>query len=271
MNNIELEKNSAPILEFFEEREIETVAFDIDNTVLDTSSHFHNILYPLGLEIASILPEEIAPHFFEEMTRQIEKEVYMAYHKNNRKPVLIGREYEDALKEYLQYLELGDVTDQMKEVISYYEWKCYNISPNAYQATKELLELIINAEKKIVFNSHAEDPWTNIKVRHLADLVGSEPFPYVVTSIERKKDVKSWVKSIYMTDSLPEATLCVGDNFYADIIPAQQAGCKNLVWINHRDEIIPSDFILGQDSQLHIIEDISELKNISSEIARSTE
>jgi len=271
MNNIELEKNSAPILELFKEREIDTVAFDIDNTVLDTGGHFHNILHPLGIEIASILPEQIAPHYFEELTRQMEIEVYKVYYKNNKKPVLIGQQYEGALKEYLRYLGSGEITGHMREAISYYEWKCYNTSPKAYEGTKELLQLLIDAEKNIVFNSHAEDPWTNIKVRHLADLVGSEPFPYVVTSIERKKDVKSWVKSIYMTDSLPEATLCVGDNFYADIIPAQQAGCKNLVWINHRDEIIPSDFILGQDSQLHIIEDISELKNISSEIARSTE
>ena len=52
MDSTELEKDSAPpLIELLEQRGIETVAFDIDNTVLDTDLLFHKTLYSLGLDI----------------------------------------------------------------------------------------------------------------------------------------------------------------------------------------------------------------------------
>ncbi len=263
MNQIEFEKNSAPLLEYLQLRNIDAVAFDIDSTVLDTGGQFHETLYVLGLEISQELPVEIAPHYYEEISRQIENEVYAVYYKNKRKPVLIGKQYEEALANYLNEFNLGDITDQMRERIMFYQEKHYTKSPKAYPSTKEIIELILSSGREVVFNSHAQDDWTEKKIQYIASLIdGIDTFPYVAVPINENKDTESWLHAYSKVDSEPENVLTVGDNFNADIIPAIEAGCKTVVWINPRRSELPEDFILPEDIHLFIIENIEELKNL---------
>jgi len=263
MNQIEFEKNSAPLLEYLQLRNIDAVAFDIDSTVLDTGGQFHETLYVLGLEISQELPVEIAPHYYEEISRQIENEVYAVYYKNKRKPVLIGKQYEEGLDNYLKELNLGNITDRMRKRIMFYQQKHYEKSPKAYSSTKEILELILSSGREIVFNSHAQDDWTKKKIQYIASLIdGIDTFPYVAVPINENKDTESWLHAYSKVDSEPENVLTVGDNFNADIIPAIEAGCKTVVWINPRRSEIPEDFILPEDIHLFIIENIEELKNL---------
>lgn len=264
MNQIEFEKNSAPLLEYLKERKIKAVAFDIDNTILDTGGQFHETLYVLGLEISQELPVEIAPHYYEEISRQIENEVYAVYYKNKKKPVLIGKQYEEALANYLNEFNLGDITDGMRERIMFYQEKHYTKSPKVYPSTKEIIELILSSGREVVFNSHAQDDWTEKKIQYIASLIdGIDTFPYVAVPINENKNTESWLQAYSKVDSEPEHTLTVGDNFNADIIPAIEAGCKTVVWINPRRSELPEDFIMSQDVHLFIIEDIKELKNLS--------
>ena len=263
MNQIEFEKNSAPLLEYLQLRNIDAVAFDIDNTVLDTGGQFHETLYVLGLEISQELPVEIAPHYYEEISRQIENEVYAVYYKNKRKPVLIGKQYEEGLDNYLKELNLGNITDRMRERIMFYQEKHYTKSPKAYPSTKEIIELILSSGREVVFNSHAQDDWTEKKIQYIASLIdGIDTFPYVAVPINENKDTESWLHAYSKVDSEPENVLTVGDNFNADIIPAIEAGCKTVVWINPRRSELPEDFILPEDIHLFIIENIEELKNL---------
>jgi FMN phosphatase YigB (HAD superfamily) len=262
MNQIEFE-HSAPLLEYLKERKIKAVAFDIDNTVLDTGGQFHETLSALGLEISQELPAEIAPHYYEEISRQLENEVYAVYYKNKRKPVLIGRQYEQALEVYLRDLSMGDITEQMRERISFYEQRHYENSPKVYSATKETLELILSSGREVVFNSHAQDDWTQIKIQYIASLIEDvDTFPYVAVPITESKDTESWLEAYSKVETEPQHTLTVGDNFNADIIPAIAAGCKAVVWINAMGYELPEDFILPEEVDLFIIENISELREL---------
>jgi FMN phosphatase YigB (HAD superfamily) len=262
MNQIEFE-HSAPFLEYLQQREIKAVAFDIDNTVLDTARQFHEIQYALGLEMADELPVGIQAHFYEEISRQIENEVYAAYYRNKRKPVLIGEQYEQAVLTYLKYLDLGEVTEKMRQIIMYYQDIHYKSSPRVYSFTKEILELILSSGREIVFNSHAQDDWTQIKIQYIASLIEErDTFPYVAVPIDENKDTESWLEAYSKVETEPQNTLTVGDNFNADIIPAIVAGCKSVVWINPRGYELPEDFILPEDVDLFIIENIRELRDL---------
>jgi FMN phosphatase YigB (HAD superfamily) len=262
MNQIEFE-HSAPLLEYLQQREIKTVAFDIDNTVLDTGGQFHETLYALGLEISQELPVQIAPHYYEEISRQLEAEVYAVYYKNKRKPVLIGRQYEQALEVYLRDLSMGDITEQMRQRINFYEQRHYTSSPKVYSSTKEILELILSSGREIVFNSHAQDDWTQIKIQYIASLIEQrDTFPYVAVPIDENKDTESWLEAYSKVETEPQHTLTAGDNFNADIIPAIAAGCKAVVWINARGYELPENFILPEDVDLFIIENISKLREL---------
>ncbi len=264
MNQIEFEKNSAPLLEYLQQRNIQAVAFDIDNTILNTREQFHKTLYALGLEIPGEFPVEISPCYWEEISRQIENEVYAVYYRNKREPVLIGKQYEIALTNYLNELNLGDITDGMRERIISYQEEHYKTSPKAYSATKEILELILSSGREVVFNSHAQEDWTEIKIQYIASLIdGVDTFPYIAVPITASKDAKSWSEAYSKVNTRPENTLTVGDNFNADIIPAIQAGCKSVVWINVGGYELPKDFILPEDVHLLVIENIEELKDLN--------
>jgi len=263
MNQIEFEKNSAPLLEYLQRRNIDAVAFDIDNTVLDTQGQFHETLYALGLEISQELPADIVPYTYEEISRQLENEVYAVYYKNKRKPVMIGTQFEQVLVGYLKHFSLGSVTEKMRERIKFYEQRHYTNPPKIYSSTTEILELVLSSGRKVVFNSHAQDDWTQIKIQYIASQIDQvDTFPYVSVPITEDKNTESWLQAYSKVDTKPENTLTVGDNFVADIIPAIEAGCKSVVWINAREYELPEDFILPEDIHLSIIEDISKLRDL---------
>lgn len=263
MNQIEFE-HSAPLLEYLQQRKISAVAFDIDNTVLDTSGQFHETLYALGLEVSQELPVDLAPYSYEEISRQLESEVYAVYYKNRRKPVMIGTQFKEALVGYLEYLSLGSVTDKMKERIDFYEQRHYTSSPKVYSATVEILKLILSSDRDIVFNSHAQDDWTQIKIQYIASFLENiETFPYIAVPITEEKDTGTWLKAYSQIETDPRNIMTVGDNFNADIIPAIEAGCKSVVWINARGYELPEDFVLPEDVDFFIIKNIEELANLN--------
>jgi hypothetical protein len=111
------------------------------------------------------------PYTYEEISRQLENEVYAVYYKNKRKPVMIGTQFEQVLVDYLKHLSLGSVTEKMKERIKFYEQRHYTSSPKVYSSTPEILELILSSGRKVVFNSHAQDDWTQIKIQYIASQI----------------------------------------------------------------------------------------------------
>jgi FMN phosphatase YigB (HAD superfamily) len=262
MNQIERDKTPAPpLIEVFRERNIKTVALDIDGTVLDTPSHFRNILLRLGLEVTNNCLPDIDDLPSKQVALGIEKEVYEIYYANKKHPVLIGKQYTQALNAYHMSESGFQVTDKMKELINRYQEICYGTSPEAYEGTKKLLQMMLAWDIDIVFNSHAQDSWTGAKVCYMQDLARSQqPFSYVTTPLNKKKGVESWLEACRKANTDPENTLGVGDNFDADIIPAIAAGYKNVVWINSRGDKIPKSFELDKDTHLYVIPHISKLE-----------
>jgi FMN phosphatase YigB (HAD superfamily) len=265
MNQIERDKTPAPpFIEVFRERSIKTAVLDIDGCVLDTPSHFKNILFRLGLEVSNNCLPDIDDLPSKQVALDIEKEVYDIYYTNKKQPVLIGKQYTQALNAYHVGESDFQVTNKMKELINRYQEICYTTSPKAYEGTERLLRMFLAWNIGIVFNSHAQDSWTEVKVCYMQDLTKSQqPFPYVTTPLNKKKGVGSWLEACRKANTKPENTLGVGDNFDADIIPAIAAGYKNVVWINSRGDEIPKNFELDKDTHLYVIEHIRELEFLS--------
>jgi FMN phosphatase YigB (HAD superfamily) len=262
MNQIEKDKTSAPpFIELLDEEEIEEVIFDLDGTLLKTDEHFDELKERLGIELSAHF-ESISPHYFlcDEITRQIAKQMTELYYENNRHPVLLDELYMQALVRYFEYIGQEQLTDQMKEIIKDYAQECYSNSPEACEGVVEILKVIEDSGRGILFHSHAQDSWTGIKAEYLFKSAELGNIGYLATPIDQKKDLKSWLKAIAMTKSKPEHILTVGDNFQADVLPSIQAGCKNVVWINRLDKKFPKDFQLPKGVNLYVIEDISQLR-----------
>ena len=265
MNNTELEKYSAPsFLEILEVENIEYVVFDLDGTLLKTDEHFHELLTNLGIDI-SLSSNLLDPNYFLclEMARQLEKQTYQIYYDNNRQPTLIDEQYEQALLKYFEYLGVGEITEEMRNIIKDYAYECYVNSPQEYQDVIELLKSIKDSGRGILFHSHAQEDWTRIKTEYLCFSTGIKDIKYLATPITQKKDKESWEKAFNMTGKEPLNIMVIGDNFEADILPAIEAGCRNVVWINRLNKKISEEYKLPKDINLHIVQDISEVKDLS--------
>jgi hypothetical protein len=99
------------------------------------------------------------------------------------------------------------------------------------------------SKRAIVFHSHAQEEWTEIKIDKILKACGLDKLgiklPFLGTPLNRDKDAKSWAEAYSLANTYfginvsPEHVLNIGDNWDADIYPAFQAGCKNFVWINN--------------------------------------
>jgi FMN phosphatase YigB (HAD superfamily) len=261
-----IEKDStSAFVEYLEQENIEYVIFDLDGTLLKTDEHFDDLKDRLGIDLAAHF-ESINPHYFlcDEVARQLGNQMTQIYYENNRQPVLIDEQYSQALVRYFEYIGQEQLTDQMKEIIKEYAHECYSNSPKEYEGVVELLTTIITSGRGVLLHSHAQEDWTGIKANYLSRLVKLGEIDYLATPITKKKDLESWNQAISMTGRKAESVMVIGDNFEADILPAIQVGCKNVVWINRKERSLPEEFELPKGVNLSIVEDISEVMNITA-------
>lgn len=280
MINPELEQDSAPlveqepippVIELFNERKIDTVGLDIDGTTLDTPSHFKKILFSLGLETVNNYLHDIDDMPSSEIALDLEREVYKIFYENDKQPVLLGTQYNQALGNYLLPSDFRN-SKGLDVLIRKFEEICYTTSPEAYEKTLRILTILHQWNIGAIFNSHAQDPWTGIKVDYMGNLFNPKKlYQYVTTPIDKKKGKDSWIESARKANSKPENCMALGDNFQADILAAIDAGYKNATWVNryvdNYEEFlvqhISFDELIERDVYLFMISDIGEFEYLA--------
>ncbi len=252
--NIELENNSAPsFIKFLNDRDIEAVAFDIDNTLIATSEYYDVIWSNVGIEVAKHIGTDKPLDLVGEEYREVLSE---RYKKRNRKPEDIVEQVVGGLEEYFGY-----ITDDMRTVAANYLQHFYTTCPTPYDESYVILKMLNDYNKKIVFCSHAQECWTKIK----ADFLGKgieKDIPYLAVDIDGDKNAQSWINSASLIDTHISKTLVIGDTLTADILPAIEAGCKHVIWIDKKGKGLPEDIQISEDVELIILRDIRELIDI---------
>lgn len=252
--NIELENNSAPTLEkFFNDREdIQGIMFDVDNTLVVTDKYFSDITYYLGMDIAEQI--EISKSS-EVIAQELGNKIGEIYRRNKYHPILMDELCKEALKEYLS---IENVSEDIQSVLDYWLKDFYLESPALNEGTVPLLKEIRRCQRKIGLHSHAQDEWTRIKAGVISEGLG-ESIPYFFTDISLNKDKDRWIQSCEIIDTPIENVLVVGDNLYADIVPAIEAGCKHLIWIDRHDIKIPEEITIPDNVELIIVNRLGEI------------
>jgi phosphoglycolate phosphatase-like HAD superfamily hydrolase len=219
-----------------DKQQIYLVALDVDNTVVDTSPYYKNFVRKINLELASQINPTKTP---DTVADEVSEQIWKTYRDNGYKPQLIANRYLDALSVYTQ----KDVPISMIERINSHFSDFYLKSPAVFESTPVLINSLLAAGRPIIFHSHAQDDWTEIKVNKIVkkcglDKIGFE-IPFLGTPLEEDKDAKSWLKAYsranehYGIEVEPANVLSIGDNWYADILSSYQAGSKNFLWINY--------------------------------------
>jgi hypothetical protein len=221
--------------EYLDRNEIYLIALDVDNTLVDTGPYYQSHVYDIGLKIAPHIDSKKDPEL---ISKEISELVWRTYREDNCKPSLIFDRYTTALSIYLG----EEPSEALQSKIASHFAQFYLKSPPMYESTPRLINSVLATQRPIVFHSHAQKEWTEIKINKILKACGLDKLgvklPFLGTPLEKDKDAESWSDAYSLANThfginiLAENILNVGDNWDADIYPAFQAGCRNFVWIN---------------------------------------
>lgn len=252
--NIELENNSAPLLEkFFKDRpDIEGVIVDLDNTLFLTDEYFEEAIFCIGMDIAEHLdiykPSEL-------IAQELNNKVGEIYKRNKYHPRLINEECAEAL---MEYLNIEKIPENMQNILDYWLKDFYLKSPELNKNAVIVLNEVRECDKRIGSHSHAPNKWTAIKADVVSEELG-EDFPYFATDINMKKDMYQWLEACKSFGFSIENTMVIGDSFSSDIIPSIQAGCKHVIWIDRYNKGLDKDYVIPGGVEVIVVNNIGQI------------
>ena len=88
--------------------------------------------------------------------------------------------------------------------------------------------------------------------------IGAE-IPFNAVDISKRKDAQTWIRSVDKIGKSIETTLVIGDSLVADILPAIEAGCKNLVWIKGDLKKLPFEITDNPDIHIWCVDSVKDL------------
>ena len=126
------------------------------------------------------------------------------------------------------------------------------------EGSDSFLRLIYRIGLPFVFNSNAQYGWTKTKIDVFEEEIGAE-IPFNAVDISKRKDAQTWIRSVDKIGKSIETTLVIGDSLVADILPAIEAGCKNLVWIKGDLEKLSFEITDNPDIHIWCVDSIKDL------------
>lgn len=233
----------------FNRMNIESVIFDLDDTLFLTQKYYSDEIQDIARYVLEITNDN------SNTVQTISDKVVQKHHKQG-KPVLINTLIQSTLLDIY-----GKDIKRKEEIFKYIDRsakKFYKNIPQLRQGTLEVLNKITNINIPIGIYSHAQNDWTERKVKYIQKMYLEKydeeiKIPFYSTPIEKKKDEEGWRDAFKAFNFNPESTLVVGDNLQSDILPAKNIGVRNLVMINSQ---------YNGDSNSQEMEDIIRIQDI---------
>lgn len=241
---IEKEASAPLLVRIIKENDIQGLALDLDNTFLMTNEYYWYwqdacsayIVENFGLNINQ-----------EDFVKQMSYNLYLEYDEKHLLP--IREKYLKALDRYF-YENIPPNYRSYRKVVKKFFEDFYKESPEFIEGSDSVLQLICKLGIPFVFNSNAQYDWTRIKVENFEEELNGTKIPFFAVNIDKRKDAKTWKESVEKISVPIQKTLTIGDSLYADILPAIEAGCRNLVWIKGDLEKLPIE--IRDDQNIHI-------------------
>ena len=245
---IELDNNSAPSLkDFIEKNDIHGVGFDLDSTLLDTTRYYDLAFIMTGMAVAEMTKSSVPNEEIAIEIRNTAREIFV---ENGNKPIPLTELCHMAISRYRSEEFAIEADSVVNEVLSFF----YVESPELYPKTEEVLKYLKSFNLPVIVHSHSQQEWMDVKMSMIKDKTGIE-FPYLATDISMEKDSESWKRAASLLNLDVSEMLIVGDSLKSDIIPALEAGCKHVVWLNHFGKELPEEL----KGRVHVITKIEDL------------
>lgn len=236
----------------FEEEKIQSVIFDLDDTLFLTQDYYTHEILLCALYVLGCSGDN-------ENTPETVLENVVENHKKIGRPILLNTLIQETLNNMY-----GENLKNKERIFQYIDRRVERFYENVPQLRRHTLSVLnMLHEKGIPFGiySHAQPEWTERKVQYIQNRLFEEynkeiDIPFYSTPLEKEKDTEGWKEAFKTFGFDPITTLVVGDNMKSDILPAQEIGVKNLILLN---SIYSNNGILEDNKNITKIEDIGEM------------
>jgi len=250
---IEKEASAPLLVKIINENDIQGLALDLDNTFLMTNEYYGYwqdacsayIVENFGLNINQ-----------EDFVKRMSCNLHLEF--DEKKLYTIQEKYQRALDRYF-FENIPDNYRSYRKVVKKFFEDFYKGSPEFIEGSDSVLKLMCELEIPFVFNSNAQYDWTRVKIENFEEELNGRKIPFNAVDIDKRKDAKTWSESAQMISVPMEKILTIGDSLYADILPAIEAGCKNLVWIKGDLEKLPIEIRDDQNIHIWCVDDVNDL------------
>jgi FMN phosphatase YigB (HAD superfamily) len=235
-----MDRNNITLKEKFKRRNLQSIIFDLDSTLLDTNPHFLNKIEQASIRLVKELFSKEDSHQQNNRVKELLELAHTTY-KQLANPVLINELTLKAVRIYadqegIEYSKEKDL--KIESLLNNFYKDFYNTSPELYPGTLKILNTVQKMHIPFGIYSHAQKNWTDIKVEYIKEKYihcfnEKIEIPYFTTLIEDKKDKEGWIEAAKYFGFKLETTLVVGDSWTSDIQPAIEAGYKNLIHISN--------------------------------------
>lgn len=243
----------------FSRRNIQSIGFDLDNTLLDTDPYY--------VRVKDSVFNDFVNTYFDRKDREINKEKlnkiaslrYKYRHTHGLKPPLIYEECYDTISD--TFPETLD--ERLGEILELHTKDFYTTSPSILPGAGEVLDSLTEIDfiKHIFGATDAQEDWSRIKAEYVLENTRLKEFPYFSTDLKVRKNPEWWLSVFEKLKTKPENILIVGDNYYADVYSSLLAGVKHAIWINKYKKSLDEfkEYPLPEGAEVAIVNSIDEI------------
>jgi putative hydrolase of the HAD superfamily len=204
--------------EWFADRGIKHVLFDMDSTLVVTRDHFFNKM------------DEYCG-FLEEKSGEDRREIFDLFltgivslrDEFQVHPVVVEVPARVMAKMH-GVVEGPELEDEIDELM-----KIYEVAPKTFQGAVEQVRQVRDAGVDVFGVTQAGEEWT---LKKRADFIGLFK-EWVCTRVDRPKDVLAWQKAMEKLGVRPDEVMVVGDSWKSDMEPVLEMGVKKVVWVKN--------------------------------------
>ncbi|MDQ0233319.1 HAD family hydrolase [Metabacillus malikii] len=230
---------------------MDTIIFDVDDTLYDQAQSFHKTVRKLFQEPFS--DEEI-------------DQLYKASRKHSE--ILFDQSEAGDITQFEWQTgriiaacnDLNIPIDIEKATIFHETYVTEQNNITLFPEVEQLLHILYKEEKRLGILTNGEEKHQAMKIKQLGlSRWIPEEMTFISGTIGHAKPKREVFDYIEQKLDLDQAkTVYIGDNFEKDIIGAKQAGWQ-AIWMNHRKKAIPEHATYKPDKEVHSAQDLLEL------------
>ncbi|MBU1071382.1 HAD family hydrolase [Patescibacteria group bacterium] len=217
---MERENGANRLKEWFVDRGITHVLFDMDGTLVDTRDHYRSRMH----QYCDFLAKESGRDGAEIFDLFMDGIVSLRDEFQVRPAVL---DVPARVLAKMCGVNGNELEEEIDKLMAIFEW-----SPEVLAEAVNQVRLVRDAGVDTVVVTHAGEDWTWKKRMDFVGLFKA----WVCTRTDRPKDVVAWLGAVTDLDTSLNEVMVVGDGWESDIEPALEMGVRIVVWVRNGAE-----------------------------------